>query len=88
MELGNVSMESIALLHTLSQKYPLSLLINLCKILIFTCFISKRCGALTMKLTIFGTSVYSHIIGKISEENLSFITTQKTNATIGDLGHI
>ena len=62
-------------------------MINLNKIRIFICFISKPCGVLTTKLITLEISVSTLITGKISEGSLNFIIILKINAIIGDQDH-
>lgn len=85
--LENVNMVSIAHLHIQPLKSQQSLQTNLSKIQISICFILKQFGVLIMKQIIKETNVYFHIIGKTSEENLSFIITPRINATNGVLDH-
>lgn len=80
MGVENANMETIARSLIQSLKYRLSLLINLIKTLISTCFILKQCGVPTMRIIIKGTNVFLRTTGRILGGNHSFTYTQKTSA--------
>lgn len=69
----------------LKMKCRLTCLINLIKMQIFICSISRQYGALTLIPLIQGTNAFMLIIGKILGENLISMTMKKNNVHLGKL---